>query len=118
MTATFYDESYPPYLWTNPDKGTASDDDAYTDPNITAQDASNAAKLTSLGYVASPQTAWATGNGIYVNTTYRFYWTGTAWAAGLAPVEEPAAQTFAAIPVEPPPEEPPPTEPPPEEPPA
>lgn len=105
----YYDQSYPPDLWApGPDKGSASDDDAFTEPTITAQDALNAAKLTPLGYVADPQSAWPTGDGIYVNAVHRFYWNGTAWAAGLAPVaDEPV--TFAAIPVTPeePPEEPP-----------
>jgi hypothetical protein len=48
---------------------------------ITASDAPNAAKLSALGYVASPQTAWTTGQKITVGT-FDFNWTGTAWAAG------------------------------------
>jgi hypothetical protein len=48
---------------------------------ITAQDAPNAAKLTPLGYVAAPQTAWTTGQKITIGA-YFFNWSGTAWAAG------------------------------------
>lgn len=48
---------------------------------ITASDAPNAAKLTGLGYVAAPQTAWTTGQKITIGT-FDFNWTSTAWAAG------------------------------------
>lgn len=48
---------------------------------ITASDAPNAAKLSGLGYVASPPTAWTTGQKITVGT-FDFNWTGSAWAAG------------------------------------
>jgi hypothetical protein len=81
----YYDESYPPHLWLGDDKTKAKDDDVFFEPTITAQDAPNAAKLGPLGYVAQPTTAWPTGDGLYVNSNYRFYWTGTAWAPGLAP---------------------------------
>ncbi len=113
----YYDQSYPPSLWApGPDPGSASDDDAFTEPTITAQDIPNAAKLGPLGYVADPLTAWPTGDGIYVNVSYRFYWNGTAWQPGLAPVvgDEPTAERFEAIPVTNTPEEPEPVEPEPE----
>lgn len=48
---------------------------------VTASDSTNAAKLASLGYVASPTTAWTTGQKITVGT-WDFNWSGTAWAAG------------------------------------
>lgn len=51
------------------------------DPDITASDATNAAKLTGEGFVANPQTAWTTGQKITVGT-YQFNWSGSAWAAG------------------------------------
>lgn len=51
------------------------------DPDITAQDATNAAKLAAEGFVANPQTAWATGQKITIGT-FQFNWSGTAWAAG------------------------------------
>jgi hypothetical protein len=104
----YYDQSYPPSLWApGPDPGSASDDDVFTEPTITAQDALNAAKLGPLGYVADPLTAWPTGDGIYVNVSYRFYWNGTAWQPGLAPVvgDEPTTERFEAIPVTNTPEE-------------
>lgn len=52
------------------------------EPTVTAQDATNAAKLAGLGYVvAPPGTAWATGEFFAVGT-FHFNWSGTAWAAG------------------------------------
>jgi hypothetical protein len=49
---------------------------------ITASDAPNAAKLAGLGYVASPLTAWTTGQKITILPSYDFNWTSSAWAAG------------------------------------
>jgi len=56
------------------------------DPDITAEDATNAAKLTGEGFVPAPanMTAWANGEAMFVGF-YAFHWTGTAWAAGGAP---------------------------------
>lgn len=51
-------------------------------PTITASDAPNAAKLSGLGFVASPTSNWTTGQGITVGG-YAFNWTGSAWAAGV-----------------------------------
>lgn len=48
---------------------------------VTASDSTNAAKLTGLGYVAKPTTAWTTGQKITIGS-YDFNWSGTAWAAG------------------------------------
>jgi len=65
-----------------PVKGRAAPGDIFpTEPTITASDAPNAAKLGPLGYVADPQTAWATGEKMTVNA-FDFNWSGTAWAAG------------------------------------
>jgi len=51
------------------------------DPDITAQDATNAAKLNGEGFIANPQTAWTTGQKITIGT-FQFNWSGVAWAAG------------------------------------
>jgi hypothetical protein len=51
------------------------------DTDITAQDSTNAAKLTGEGFVANPQTAWTTGQKITIGT-FQFNWSGSAWAAG------------------------------------
>lgn len=51
------------------------------DPDITASDATNAAKLAAEGFVANPQTAWTTGQHFTIGT-YTFNWSGTAFAAG------------------------------------
>ena len=62
-------------------KAAAKNGDVFTEPTITASDSTNAAKLAPLGYVASPNTAWTTGQKITVST-FTFNWSGTAWAAG------------------------------------
>jgi hypothetical protein len=68
-----------------PDKGTSSPGDVFpSEPTVTASDATNAAKLAGLGYVATPTTVWTTGQKITIGT-FDFSWNGTAWAAGAAP---------------------------------
>jgi len=63
-------------------KGQAKPGNIYpAEATITASDATNAAKLAGLGYVASPTTAWTTGQKMTVGT-FDFNWSGTAWAAG------------------------------------
>lgn len=65
-----------------PVKGSARPDDVFpAEPTVTAEDATNAAKLAGLGYVANPTSAWTTGQQITIGT-YHFNWSGTAWAAG------------------------------------
>jgi hypothetical protein len=46
-----------------------------------AEDATNAGRLAGLGFVASPTSAWTTGQQIKIGT-FAFNWTGAAWAAG------------------------------------
>lgn len=55
----------------------------YTDPAITAESAPEAATLTALGYIVDPSEIanWTAGEFFTINT-YRFNWTGAAWAAG------------------------------------
>lgn len=68
---------------TGPAKGAATNGAVYpAEATVTASDATNAAKLTGLGYVASPLTNWTAGQKITVGT-YMFNWTGSAWAAGV-----------------------------------
>lgn len=63
-------------------RGSASPGDIFPpDPAITASDATNAAKLAGLGFVADPVTAWLAGQKMTVGT-FDFNWSGTAWAAG------------------------------------
>lgn len=50
-------------------------------PTITASDSTNAARLAGLGFVASPTSAWTTGQQITV-MGFAFNWSGSAWAAG------------------------------------
>ncbi len=52
------------------------------EPTVTASDSTNAAKLAGLGYVASPTSAWTTGQKITLLPSYDFNWSGAAWAAG------------------------------------
>lgn len=69
-----------------PNKGAAEPGDVFpNEPTVTASDATNAAKLAGLGYVANPTTPWTTGQQTLVNT-YAFHWGGSAWAAGAATV--------------------------------
>jgi hypothetical protein len=63
-------------------KGAASNGSAFfNEPTITASDSTNAGRLAALGYVASPTSAWTTGQSITVNG-FAFNWSGAAWAAG------------------------------------
>jgi hypothetical protein len=63
-------------------RNSASPGDTFpADPQITASDPTNAAKLTGEGFVAVPATAWTTGQKITIGT-FDFNWSGTAWAAG------------------------------------
>lgn len=67
---------------TGPAKGVAAPNNVYAaEATVTASDATNAAKLAGLGYVASPTSNWTTGQKITIGT-YPFNWTGSAWAAG------------------------------------
>jgi hypothetical protein len=69
---------------TGPSKGAAKPNDVFpAETTVTASDSTAAALLAGLGFVASPATAWTTGEGISVGT-YEFHWTGTEWAAGVA----------------------------------
>lgn len=65
-----------------PNRGAITPTDVFP-PNlaVTAQDATNAGTLTALGYVTSGA-AWATGEYFSIGT-FKFNWTGTAWAAGV-----------------------------------
>jgi hypothetical protein len=54
-------------------------------PTIVASDATNAARLAGLGFVAAPTSAWTTGQAIsigYGAGAFLFNWSGAAWAAG------------------------------------
>lgn len=65
-----------------PNKAAAKPGDVYpNEPTVTASDATNAAKLGPLGYVAAEPAAWTSGQKMTVNG-YDFNWTGTDWAAG------------------------------------
>lgn len=51
--------------------------------SVTAQDATNAAALTGLGYIPASSTAWAVGE-FFTIGTYRFHWDGDSWEPGPA----------------------------------
>jgi hypothetical protein len=69
-------------------RGSASPGDVFpAEATVTASDATNAAKLAGLGYVADPTTPWTTGQKITVGT-FDFNWSGTAWAAGAHAVAD------------------------------
>jgi hypothetical protein len=74
-----------------PNKGAVAAGDAFpADPNVTASDATNAAKLSTLGYTAATPTAWTAGQGFTIGG-YEFSWNGTTWAPGTATAEDEAA---------------------------
>jgi hypothetical protein len=65
-----------------PTKGAAAPGDVFpAETTVTASDATNAAKLTALGFIATPTTAWTKGQKITIGT-WDFNWSGTAWAEG------------------------------------
>lgn len=70
-----------------PSRSSASPGDVFpADPDITASDATNAAKLATETppFIASPTTVWSLGEEILIGP-YAFHWSGTAWSAGAAP---------------------------------
>lgn len=101
--STYYDTSYPPSLFVPPGptdgRDAAKPGDSFSDPAITASDALNAAKLSGLGFVAVPQTAWLTGEGITVNT-FAFHWNGSTWAAGVPALAGRASGAASVVPQE------------------
>jgi hypothetical protein len=67
-----------------PSKGAAAPGDTFpAEATVTAADATNAAKLAGLGYVAKPATAWTTGQKVTIGT-FDFHWDGSAWAENAA----------------------------------
>jgi len=70
--------------YTGATKGAAKPGDVFpAEPTITASDATNAAKLAGLGFIANPTTAWLTTQKMTVGT-FDFHWSATAWVAGAA----------------------------------
>lgn len=66
------------------EKGAVEPGDTFAaEATITASDATNAGRLAGLGYAPLHDDAWATGAYFEVGS-YRFHWSGTAWAAGAA----------------------------------
>lgn len=78
MPASTWGETGPAPL----NKAAAAPGDVFpTEPTVTAQDSTNAAKLAALGYVAAPTSAWTSGQAITIGA-FLFNWSGSAWAAG------------------------------------
>ena len=70
-----------------PDPSTVGAGDIFpADPNVTAEDAPNAAALIGLGYVVDPGevAAWTVGE-FFTIGTFHFFWDGSAWQPGEAP---------------------------------
>ena len=71
--------------WIDGPRNTATAGDAFSaDPDITAQDSTNAAKLTAEGYVPVPTSNWTAGQKITIGP-HAFHWNGTTWVAGAHP---------------------------------
>ena len=72
-------------------KGNAKPGDVFPpESTVTAEDATNAAKLDALGYVANPQTPWLASEKILIGP-HAFSWYGNDWAAGAMPDKAHAA---------------------------
>lgn len=81
MPAAPWGETGPPPL----NKAAAAPNDVFpTEPTVTAQDSTNAAKLGPLGYVANPTSNWTATQKITVGA-FLFHWNGTIWVAGAHP---------------------------------
>lgn len=68
-----------------PVKGAVNKGDVFpADPAVTAQDATEAGQLVGEGYIVAPvdNANWLTGE-FFTIGTYKFNWTGSAWAAGI-----------------------------------
>lgn len=68
-----------------PNKAAVNKGDVFpVDPLVTAQDATQAGQLVGEGYIVAPSDAanWLTGE-FFTIGTYKFNWTGAAWAAGI-----------------------------------
>lgn len=110
---SYYDQSYPPSLFTPPAPppnatgATAGTPGTFTPPASTLP--LNAAQATSWGITATPATAWTTGQyvvGTAVAPNGNMQWNGTAWVTGIAAAVEAESEP------EPPTDEPSPSEPP------
>lgn len=65
-----------------PDKAAVEPGDVFmAESTVTAQDSTNAAKLSGLGYVPATTTVWLSGEFFTVGS-FQFHWSGTAWVAG------------------------------------
>ena len=88
MTAAgYYDSSYPPSALKPKATGaTAGIPGTWSPANSRLP--SGVAEATSWGVVATPQTAWTTGQFVQTSTAGlpgRITWTGSVWVGGAAP---------------------------------
>lgn len=96
MTETYYDQSYPPSLYRTPavpaTGATAGIPGTWTPAG--SQPPASVADLaagTPNAVVASPATAWTTGQYVQTQTigaAGRASWSGTNWVGGAAPLAE------------------------------
>lgn len=93
MTADvgYYDQSYPPSIYAPPPVpatgATAGTPGSWTPPGSSAP--TDAAQAGAWGVVASPATAWTSGQyvqGTTVGAAGRMSWSGSAWVGGAAPL--------------------------------
>jgi hypothetical protein len=80
-----WDDANPPIVATGATAGTPG---TFTPPG--AVPPANLAAMT--GIVATPATAWTVGQRVVLGDASTAHWTSTAWAAGAAVAEEPAAE--------------------------
>lgn len=65
------------------------------EPTVTAENATNAAKLAGLGYAPAATDSWLVGQSMTVGS-YQFHWDGSAWKAGVVPTPALPALTITA----------------------
>jgi hypothetical protein len=90
MTASYWDESYPPSIYeTAPPVVPATGATAGIPGSWTPAGSTPPADVASIGaIVASPASAWTTGQYVQTGTigaAGRACWTGTGWVGGAAP---------------------------------
>lgn len=89
--ARYYNESYPPSVWAPPltpsTGATAGIPGAWTPAG--SQAPASVAALVAAPVVATPATAWTTGQYVQTRTSGaagRATWTGSAWVGGVSPL--------------------------------
>lgn len=84
----YYEESYPPSIYGPPPQPIAATGaTAGTPGTFTPAGATPPANLAAMaGIVATPATAWTTGQRVVMGDANQVYWDGAAWSPGVGTV--------------------------------